>query len=128
VQPRDAVRLLAFGRIALGASLLIAPRRVGALSIGPDADSGPVSVFSRALGARDALLGGMALHTVDTPQVAQRWVGACGAMDAIDFAAAMGASRLPASRRLLFGVLAGGSAVAHAALSRQVGTEVPATD
>jgi hypothetical protein len=127
VQPRDAVRLLAFGRIALGASLLIAPRRVGALSIGPDADSGPVSVFSRALGARDALLGGMALHTVDTPQVAQRWVRACGAMDAVDFAAALAAPGLPPSRRLLFGVLAGGSAVAHGVLAGPLGARPPAS-
>ena len=127
MSPRDAVRGLAIGRIVLGVSLLLFPRLVGRLSIGPDADTAAVTVLSRALGARDAVMGGMLLHTLQNPQVAQRWIKTCGALDTIDMTAAfLARDGLPPSRRVLFYALAGGSAVAHTALAPRIADEAPA--
>lgn len=119
MDPRDAARLLAVGRIAIGAACVVAPRAAGALWIGADARRSGTTVFARALGARDVLLGGMILHTAGHPEVAPRWLAATAACDAVDFAAA-GAVRddLPPARGALGMALAGGAAVAGFALSR----------
>ncbi len=119
MSPRDAVRALAVGRIVLGLSLLFAPRLAGRLAVGADADSAGASVIARALGIRDAIFGGMVLHTADHPQVGQRWLTACAVADAVDASAVLAARRdLPASKALPFFLVAGGSAVAHTVLSR----------
>ena len=119
MSPRDAVRALAIGRIVLGLALLLAPRLAGRLAVGPDADSAGASVIARALGIRDAIFGGMVLHTADHPQVGQRWLTACAVADAVDASAVLAARRdLPVSKALPFFLVAGGSAVAHTVLSR----------
>jgi hypothetical protein len=119
VKPRDAVRALAFGRIVIGVALLLAPRRVGRLMLGPGADNAAASVAGRALGIRDTVLGFLTIHTLDRPQVAQRMVATCGVVDAIDFVAARAArDELPGFRAKLFQFVAGGSAIDHFVLSR----------
>jgi hypothetical protein len=124
LSPRDAVRGLAIGRIAIGVASLLFPRLAGRLSVGPDGGSDAVTVMMRALGVRDAVLGGMTLHTLGNAQVARRWISTCGAIDAVDCAAAFAARRaLPPSARMAFYVIAGGSAVAHAALSQRIADE-----
>lgn len=118
MSPRDAVRGLAIGRIAIGVAMLLFPRFSGRASIGPDGGRTSVTVLGRALGARDAVFGGMLLHTLSNPDVARRWTYTVGAIDAIDCSAAFLARRdLPPSRRLLFYLMAGGSAAAHTALA-----------
>ena len=114
---RDTVRALAIGRIVLGASLVLAPRRVASGWVGSDADTGAASV-GRALGARDVVLGGMLLHILDNPQVAQRWTATCGAVDAVDGLALLAARREIPTVRGLAWASALGSAVGHFALSR----------
>jgi len=119
VAPRDAVRALAIGRIVLGVLLVLAPRRAAAGWVGHDALSPGASVIARALGVRDAIFGGMVLHTVDHPQVGRRWLGACAVADAVDAAAAFAVrDDLPPVRGRLGMLVAGGSAVAHAAFAR----------
>ena len=121
MEPRDAARLLAFGRIAIGAACVVAPRLAGASWIGPDARRPGTTVFARALGARDVLLGAMVLHTVDRPEVGQRWLSATAACDAVDCAAAAAVrDELPAARGAFGMALAGGAAVAGFALSRGI--------
>ena len=71
--PRDVARALNIGRIALGLSLVLAPRRTGRVWIGADADRPGTGVVLRAHGIRDALLGALALHTLDAPQVGPRY-------------------------------------------------------
>ena len=89
--------------------------------IGPDARRPGTTVFARALGARDVLLGGMVLHTIDRPDVGPRWLSATAACDAVDCASAAAVrDELPAARGAFGIVLAGGAAVAGAALSRAV--------
>ena len=119
MQPRDAARALAIGRIAIGIVLVLAPRRAAAGWVGSDADTPGASVIARALGVRDAIFGGMVLHTVDHPQVGRRWLGACAVADGVDaVAAASVLGDLPPVRGKLGLLVAGGSAAAHAALAK----------
>jgi hypothetical protein len=127
VKPRDAARALAVGRIAIGAAFLVAPRTSAAGLMGADGRRPGTTVLSRALGARDMLLGFMVLHTVDHPEVAPRWLSATSACDAVD-ALAMGAVRdeLPRARGSFGIALAAGAAATGFALSRAVAGEQPA--
>jgi hypothetical protein len=119
--PRTATRILAAGRIAIGAACVVAPRTAGAAWIGADARRSGTTVFARALGARDVLLGAMLLHTLDRPEVAQRWLSATAACDAVDFGAAAAVrDELPRGRGTLGMALAGGAAATGFALSRAV--------
>ncbi|HWI06369.1 MAG TPA: hypothetical protein VNT54_02490, partial [Solirubrobacteraceae bacterium] len=61
--PRDVARVLAAGRIAIGAGLLAAPRLSLAMWIGRSAAGHAVAPVGRALGVREIVLGGMLLHT-----------------------------------------------------------------
>jgi hypothetical protein len=125
VTPRDAARALAYGRIAIGAACVIAPRFAGSVWIGEDARRPGTTVFARALGARDVLLGAMILHTVDRPDVGPRWLSATAACDAVDFTAAAAVrDELPGARGAAGMALAGGAAIAGAALSRAVAADV----
>lgn len=119
--PRDAIRILAFGRIAIGVSTLMFPRLAMGSWVGRQAHTAAMSVAGRALGVRDAIFGGMLLHTLDHPQVAQRWAATCGACDVVDGVAALNVrSELPPVRGLAGTLLALGSGAAHLALSRQL--------
>ena len=121
MSPRAAVRALAFGRIAIGLALVLAPRRAAAGWIGSDADRPGASLLARALGIRDAIFGGMVLHTVDHPQVGRRWLAACAVADAVDFTAALSVrGDLPPVRGTMGMLVAGSSAAAHAALAQAV--------
>jgi hypothetical protein len=111
--PRDVARGYAGGRAALGVALLVAPRPFGRVWLGR-AGAGPAgSVAMRALGARDLVLGMIALHTLDHPEVAPRWQRACAAVDAVDLVAtAVARPGLPrGGSALVMGVAAGGTAV-----------------
>jgi hypothetical protein len=119
--PRDTVRALAVTRIALGAGLLLAPRRGGAAWVGGDGATPGASALARAVGIRDVVFGGMLLHTLDHPQVAQRWTATCGLVDAVDGTAVLAVrDQLPGGRGLLGSLVGFGSAVVHLALSRQL--------
>ncbi len=121
--PRDAARALAIGRIVIGVLLVLAPRRAAAGWVGADALTPGASVIARALGVRDAIFGGMVLHTVDHPQVGKRWLAACAVADGVDFAAAFAVrDDLPPVRGKLGMLVAGGAAVAHAALAQGAGS------
>ena len=110
--PRDLARVMAAGRIAVGAGLLVAPRLTLGMWLGrSSAADGAIAPVGRALGAREVLLGAMALHALDRPQVAARWLRMLAACDAVDLAATLTAGRaLPAPGRALVTVLAGAGA------------------
>jgi len=93
VSPRDVARLIAGGRIAIGTALLLAPRLATRPWIGKDAGRPGAKVLARAMGARDVVIGAIALHTLGNPQVAPRWQKAGAAVDAVDLAATLAARR-----------------------------------
>jgi hypothetical protein len=112
---RDAARAIAFGRIAFGLGALVAPRLATGLWVGPEAGAPGTTVLARALGARDVLLGFMALHTLDRADVAARWQRSLAACDAVD-----GLSTLAAGRSRGVAAFALGTAVVEAALAQQL--------
>jgi hypothetical protein len=111
VNPRDGARVTAIGRVALGAALLIAPGRVAKGWLGDLSERPAVHSVLRGFGARDAVIGMIALHTLENPQVGPRWQRTCAAVDAVDALAAVAAARdLPLRGTLAVAVLGGGSA------------------
>jgi hypothetical protein len=106
VPPRDVARVLAAGRIAIGAGLLAAPRLTIGMWIGRDAVDRAVAPVGRALGVREVVLGAMLLHTLDRPQVGARWLRALAACDAVDLAATLAARRALPRTSMLVALLA----------------------
>ena len=90
---REVARGYGAGRVALGAGLLVAPRLLGRPWLGRTATEPAGQVVLRALGARDLIIGAIALHTVDHPDVGPRWQRTCAAADAVDALATLVARR-----------------------------------
>jgi hypothetical protein len=113
MNPRRGARLLAGGRMAFGAALLLAPETIAASWVGEHAKSPAVRSLARSIGVRDIVLGMIALHTIDHPQVGPRWQATCASVDTVDLLAALAArSDLPASGLAGTILLAGGAAAA----------------
>ena len=89
MSPLAAARALAAGRVVVGAALLLAPERAAAAWIGEDARRPAVHAIVRALGIRDLILGGLALHVAGRPGVGPRTIATCAAADAVDFGATL---------------------------------------
>ena len=111
-----AGRVIAAGRVAAGLALLVAPGRTSRAWIG---DHGPAGeVLTRCVGIRDLVMGGIALHTVDHPQVGPRWVATCALADAVDAGASYAARRaLPPVGAVYVPIVATTSAVVGCAAS-----------
>lgn len=90
---RDLARVLAAARVAIGTALLVAPRLSLGVWLGRDAAAGAVSAPGRALGIREVVLGGLALHVVDRPRVGARMLRALAMCDAVDVLATLAARR-----------------------------------
>jgi hypothetical protein len=121
---RSVARLYGAGRVALGAGLLIAPRPLGRVWLGRAGGSPAGSVALRALGAREVVLGGISLHTLDRPEVAARWQGACAVVDAVDLVATAAVRpQLPRVGSALVMAMAGAGAAVGAALAHALGRE-----
>src|SRR4051794_18001042 len=112
MEPRDAARAYGAGRVVIGAALLLAPRRLGRVWLGASGATPAGGVALRALGVRDLVLGAIALHTLDHPDVAARWQRTCAAVDAVDFAATAAARRAlpPVGSALVMAMAAAGAA------------------
>jgi hypothetical protein len=123
---RDVARLINAGRIAVGGALVLAPRRTARGWIGPDADAPGTTVVARALGVRDAVLGGIGLHTIDNPQVGPRWQRTLALCDGVDLAATLAVRRrLPRAGVALVVVLAGAAVGAQLWAAGQLAEPAP---
>jgi hypothetical protein len=96
-----AVRMLAAGRVLIGATLFAAPDLVAAPWVGDDARTPGARVVVRALGARDAALGAGTLAAVGDAAHLRRWLLASSASDAADFVATLTGPRTPARTAVL---------------------------
>ncbi len=75
----------------------------------------------RCIGVRDVVLGMIALHTVDHPEVGPRWQATCAVVDLVDLAATgAAAGDLPRAGALGTAVVAGGAAAAGLSFSRRL--------
>jgi hypothetical protein len=111
--PLTAARIMAGGRVLLGAALLAVPEQASRPWLGDVSATGGGRVAVRALGIRDLLLGAITLHTLSHPQVGPRWVQACALADAVDAVATFAErEQLPTVGAWGTVALAGGSTVA----------------
>jgi hypothetical protein len=112
MHPRDVARAYGAGRVVIGVVALLAPRPIGRLWLGRAGATAAGTVAMRALGVRDLVLGGIALHTLDHPDVAPRWQRTCAAVDAVDLLATAAArgGLPPVGSALVMAMAAGGAA------------------
>lgn len=110
---RQLVRALAVGRIAVGASMVVAPGAAGGRWIGEAGKRPEVKVVTRAFGVRDLAFGIGTLQALDTDAPARPWVTLGMVSDLVDLAATTVALRsLGARRALPVMVVAAGAAAA----------------
>lgn len=110
--------VLAAGRIAFGAGLLLAPRTLASPWIGRHARDPLTTVMIRGFGARDLALGVGGLLCLRRPDVGRVrwWYGAQALSDGVDGLATLAAgSVMDPRRRALIGAVACGSALVGAA-------------
>lgn len=108
----EKLRLLAMGRVAVGAAFLVAPGAVLWGWTGPS--TGSARIMGRAFGARDLVIGLATLKAIDSGDKAQArfWAQAGAASDGADLAATwIGARHIP-KRNLLTLTLMAGTATA----------------
>jgi hypothetical protein len=85
VSPRRGAWLLAAGRAALGAAVLVAPETVMSRWLGHEnASRGAVRTLGRGLAARDIGLALASLQTLDDPVIGPRVLVACACADGVD--------------------------------------------
>jgi hypothetical protein len=111
---RAAARLLAAGRVAVGAGLLVLPGRVAGVWLGDESRTPAAKVLARAMGVRDLVLGLGVLQALDRGDAgARQWVQASAVADVGDATAVLLAyRRLPRRRRFMGFVVAAGAAAA----------------
>ncbi len=117
---RLAMKTIGAGRLAIGLGLVAAPVALGRPWIGDVADQGGGQMALRGLGARDALLGFMAIHVASAqdPLVAARWSAAIALCDVVDGVATSAARRDAGPKADAVIALALGTAVAGFAIAR----------
>lgn len=104
----DAV---AAGRIAYGAAMALAPRRMLRLQTG-DEPAGPFVWLARIFGIRDAVLGA-GVFLADDEDDRRRWVAAGAVADSLDVVATVTGVRLLGGRSAVAALgVAGGAAAA----------------
>jgi hypothetical protein len=122
---RDAARAIAAGRIVFGVAGLVAPRLAAASWVGPAGLFKSTTPLTRGFGARDVLLGMMALHTLDRPEVARRWQLSLAACDAVDGLSSLAARGSLPRRGVAAGLGALGIAAAEVAIARSLADASP---
>ncbi len=121
MNPRRAASVLAAGRVALGAAILVAPESVTSRWLGDHARHPAVRYLARSLGARDLVLGMLALQTLDDPVLGARVQVACAMADSVDALATVAArSDLPAGGAIGTVAVAGAAAGAEFYLAHKL--------
>jgi hypothetical protein len=122
--PREVARALNLGRVGLGVGLVLAPRLVARGWIGAEAASPAAGVVLRAHGSRDAVIGVIALHTLDNQQVAPRYLRTAAICDVVDLWATLAARRsLPRTGVVAVSAMAAAGALAQLWAAQRIAGE-----
>jgi hypothetical protein len=114
MDPRDVARGINAGRIALGLGLALAPRIVALGWLGAEARRPATGAVLRAHGSRDAIIGALALHTLDDDAVAPRYLRTAAVVDLVDLWATLAARRaLPRTGVVAVSAMAAAAVVAQ---------------
>jgi hypothetical protein len=112
---------IARGRIALGASALVAPRLAARVMGAGRSPSGTTTVLARMLGGRDVALGLGTVIAVDRGKPVRGWLEGSALADAVDCLACLLARKeLPPNVVRATLALGGVSAIAGVVLSRRL--------
>lgn len=108
MEDRDLARLIGLGRLALGVTMVLAPRKAASAYMGDEMPSYSTAMAIRGLGARDIALGMGLLVALDNDGEVPRWLEAGALADAGDFLSTLANFReLPSLRRLMWVATAG---------------------
>ena len=116
---RQLMRMLAAGRIAIGASLVLLPGFAGGRWIGDASRKGEVKLIIRAMGVRDLALGAGTLHALDNGEPARSWVLMGALSDLVDLGATTLAIRSIGLRRALPVMVVAAAAAGAGALASE---------
>lgn len=112
MEDRDLARLLGLGRLVIGASMVLAPRKSVRGYVGENDPSHAAAMLARGTGARDIALGSGLLIALENDGEVSRWLEAGALADAGDFLATLASFReLPTWRRLAWLATAGTATV-----------------
>jgi hypothetical protein len=112
---------IARGRIALGASALVAPRLAARVMGAGRSPSGTITVLARMVGGRDVALGLGTVIAVDRGKPVRGWLEGSALADAVDCLACLLARKeLPPNVVRATLALGGVSAIAGGVLSRRL--------
>ena len=120
--PAAVAKAVSAGRMALGAAMMVAPSRSMSAWVGEkEAERPAFDLVTRAFGAREVLLGFMALHVADRPGVGKRTIGAMSLLDLTDLSATIAhRDSLPKTAVPMMVAVAGGAFAAQVWASRQL--------
>jgi hypothetical protein len=119
---RQIVRMIAVGRVALGAIALLAPRATASLLLGHRASRGAVAMTTRMLGARDLALGLGTLRALDRDSDPAAWTNASALADAGDaVASVLVLGAVPTTRAVPTIAVSAGAAVLGARAASRLG-------
>jgi len=90
MEERDLARLLAWGRIGIGAAGALMPSTLARLWTGRQQASFPTNMITRGLAVRDIALGAGILNSLDGDGRVRPWLMASAAADASDAAGTLG--------------------------------------
>jgi hypothetical protein len=94
---RTIARQVAYGRVAIGAALVVAPKLVLRPWLGEVGNATGARVLGAGFGARDIAVGAGAIHALSTGGPVRPWLLGAAFTDAVDLAATFAARRsLPA--------------------------------
>jgi hypothetical protein len=107
---RELARMLGAGRVLIGLTMVLAPRRAVQGYVGEANPSFSATMLARGMGARDLALGTGLLVALENDGEVSRWLEAGALSDAGDFLSALANLReLPTWRKVAWLLTAGGS-------------------
>jgi hypothetical protein len=120
MSPLTTVKLLSYGRLAIGVAGVVAPQTWNGW-VGKVAEQPEAQTLIRGFGARDAFIGALTLHVADRKGVGARTVGAVALLDCVDLASTLASRRaLPSAGVFGASLVAGGAAAAGLWASREL--------
>jgi hypothetical protein len=113
---------VAYGRVAIGAALVLAPKLVLRPWIGEVGNTTGARALGAGFGARDVVIGAGAIHALSTGGPIRPWLLGSALSDAVDFTATIAARRaLPSAGAAATCLLAATGAAASLWTARELG-------
>ena len=115
MNPKTVGKAIGAGRLLFGVGMMAAPKAVMAKWVGEDEiERPPMDMLTRSFGAREILLGFIALHVAERKGVNKRTFQAMAFLDATDLSVtALHRSSLPKPALPIMVAVAGGAAAAQ---------------